>query len=424
MNKPYSPVESKQVAELQARNQSVALFKKMNFTSASYNILSPVIPRAKKPEIVRSENWYQNRTEQLLANADIAVGGNRPWDLQVKDERLFRRIWAEGTLGLGEAYMDGWWECAQLDDFFYRAIMAKLENYVRTWRSYWAILVAKFFNLQKSSRAFRIGRLHYDIGNDLYKCMLDPLLIYSCAYWKNADSLEAAQIGKLDLIARKLKLKPGMRVLDIGCGWGGAAKYMAEHHGVEVVGVTVSTEQAKVARARCANLPVEIRLQDYREVTERFDRIYSIGMFEHVGTKNYRTYARLVRRCLADDGISLIHTIGNLQSSSTIDPWIAKYVFPNSILPSIEQICAAVKNLFIIEDLHNIGVHYDKTLVAWHANFEHAWNTLKNNFDERFHRMWRYYLLSCAGAFRARDMQVWQVVLSPLGVTGGYDRVR
>lgn len=368
-------------------------------------------------------SYFYRKTEQILEWADIQINGNRPWDIQVKNQKLFSQIWAQGTLGLGEAYMNGWWDCEQLDEFFYRAESAHLEKYIRTWHSYAASLLAKLCNLQTYGRSLRVGRQHYDISNDFYQQMLDPLMIYSCGYWEHANTLQEAQSAKLDLIARKLKLSPGMRVLDIGCGWGGAAKYMADHHGVEVVGITISHEQATFARKHCQGLPIEIRFQDYREIDEQFDRIYSIGMLEHVGSKNYKKYAEVVKRCLADDGLSLIHTITNSKTRATCDRWIAKYIFPNSVLPSAVQICASLEDDFIIEDIHNIGNHYDRTLMSWWENFEKAWPGLKVRFDEKFHRMWRYYLLSCAGSFRARNMQLWQIIMSPQGVRGGYKRV-
>lgn len=376
---------------------------------------------SRKP--VQRSSHYREKTQRILECAGITVDGEHPWDLRVHDERFFKRLWAQGSRGLGDAYMDGWWDCPQVDAFFHRALRSELENQVRTWRGRVASIGARIHNLQKPSRAFQIGRRHYDLGNDLYGAMLDPLMVYSCGYWEGTGTLEGAQRAKLDLIARKLGLAPGMRVLDIGCGWGGAARYLAEHHDVEVVGVTVSTEQAAWARDWGKGFPVSIRLQDYRELNERFDRIYSIGMFEHVGPKNHATFAGVARRCLGDDGLLLLHTIGSLRTGIRTDPWIERHIFPNSALPSARQICAGFEPFFVIEDWHNFGAHYDLTLMAWHENFERSWPRLKERFDERFHRMWRYYLLSCAGSFRARKNQLWQIVLSPKGVPGGYSRV-
>ncbi len=327
---------------------------------------------------------------------------------------------AQGSLGLGESYMDGWWDCEQLDQFFFRVLRARLDREVGSWRDAFAVLKAKLVNLQSPSRAFCVGRHHYDIGNDLYRAMLDKRLIYSCACWDRAQSLDEAQEAKLELIARKLGLEPGMRVLDIGCGWGGTAQYLAERHHVDVVGVTVSEEQVRFGTDLCRGLPVDIRYQDYRSLNERFDRILSVGMLEHVGPKNYGAFMDVVRRCLDDSGLCLLHCIGVQQTAAGSDPWIVRYIFPNSKLPSARQLCDAAEGRFVVEDWQNLGANYDKTLMHWYDNFQRQWPFLKEHYDERFFRMWRYYLLSCAGAFRARANQVWQIVLSPNGVPGGY----
>jgi cyclopropane-fatty-acyl-phospholipid synthase len=293
---------------------------------------------------------------------------------------------------------------------------------------------ARLLNLQRGRRAFTVGERHYDIGNDLYERMLDSRMIYSCGYWKEARTLDEAQEAKLDLTARKLGLEPGMRVLDIGCGWGGTARFLAERYGCDVVGVTVSREQVAYAREHgggpappTAAAPagsVEIRLQDYRDISEEFDRVVSIGMFEHVGVKNYPTFMDVVRRVLRRDGLCLLHTIGSNRSVSGNDPWLDRYIFPNSMLPSIKQIAQAAEGRFVVEDWHNFGVYYDTTLLHWDENFRAAWPELAERYGERFYRMWRYFLLSSAGGFRARKNQLWQVVLSPEGVPGGYRSVR
>jgi len=250
--------------------------------------------------------------------------------------------------------------------------------------------------------------------------MLDKRLTYTCAYWDNAETLDEAQEAKLDLVARKINLKEGMKVLDIGCGWGSFAKYAAEKYGAEVVGITVSKEQVKLARELCKGLPVEIRLQDYRDVDGKFDHIVSLGMIEHVGQKNYRTFMNIVHRCLKDEGLFLLHTIGNNKSVKKCDPWIEKYIFPNGMLPSIKQLAKSFEGLFVVENWHNYGTHYDKTLMAWFKNFTGNLDKIKHIYDNRFYRMWKYYLLSCAGSFRARKIQLWQIVLSKKGLKDGW----
>ncbi|MHC1698058.1 MAG: cyclopropane fatty acyl phospholipid synthase [Geobacteraceae bacterium] len=367
---------------------------------------------------------YQKRIEKLFAPADIIFNGTRSWDITVHNGNLFRRLLAHGSLGLGESYMDGWWDCERIDELVCRLFGAGIDREVKTIGMVLTALSARFTNRQSRNRSFRVGKHHYDIGNDLYQRMLDSRMIYSCAYWKTADTLDEAQEQKLDLICRKLRLEPGLRLLDIGCGWGGLAQFAAERYGVEVVGITVSQEQLLGARQRCSGLPVEIRFQDYRDLHEFFDRIVSIGMFEHVGYKNYRTFMSVVNRCLKDDGLCLLQTIGGNTSVTTCDPWLERYIFPNGMLPSALQISSAFEGLFTLEDWHNFGPHYDKTLMTWWQKFENSWPELSVRYGEKFYRMWHYYLLSCAGAFRARANQVWQIVLSKEGTCGCYRPVR
>jgi cyclopropane-fatty-acyl-phospholipid synthase len=364
---------------------------------------------------------YREKLEQLLGHADIRIDGGRSWDPQVHRPEFYSRVLGHGTLGLGEAWMEGWWDCRALDELVARAWAAELPRKIRAWRDMPRIIQARLFNLQHGRRAFRIGEHHYDIGEELYRRMLGPTMVYSCGYWKNAASLDAAQLAKLDLVCRKLQLEPGQRVLDIGCGWGTAARHAAEKYGVEVVGITVSRRQAEYARTLNRGLPVEIRLADYRELNESFDRIFSIGMFEHVGYRNYRIFFRTVRRCLTAGGLFLLHTIGSPRSLMRTDPWVSRYIFPNSMLPSARQICASAEGLMVIAAWHNFGADYDYTLMSWFHNIEGAWQELDDTrYDQRFRRMWRFYLLSCAGGFRAREMQLWQIVFSPEGIPGGY----
>jgi len=360
-------------------------------------------------------------TNELLKSAGIHLNGNNPWDIQIKNQHFYSRVLKSGSLGLGEAYMDQWWDCQQLDQFFERLMSARIEEKIRINK--WALvktLIPQLINFQTKKRSMEVGKRHYDIGNDLFEHMLDKRMNYTCGYWKYADNLDDAQLDKLELTCQKLMLKPGMRVLDIGCGFGAFAKYAAKKYRVNVVGITISKEQYEYAQWNCYHLPVEIRFQDYRDVNEKFDRIVSLGMFEHVGQKNYQHYMRIAHRCLNDDGLFLLHTIGSNISRFSCDAWIAKYIFPNGMLPSIAQIGQASEDLFIMEDWHNFGADYDKTLMAWYDNFDKHWDDLKDKYDERFYRMWRYYLLSCAASFRVRDIQLWQIVFSKTGVQGGY----
>ncbi|GAA4432337.1 cyclopropane fatty acyl phospholipid synthase [Pontibacter saemangeumensis] len=373
---------------------------------------------------MKSQSLQQSVTD-ILATADIKINGPDPWDLHVHDDRFYKRVLSQGTLGLGESYMDGWWDCDSIDEFVNKAFRADLYRKARFgWKTVMEILLAKVTNLQTKRKAVDNIQRHYDLGNHLYQLMLDKRMTYTCGYWKNADNLDQAQENKMDLICRKIGLQPGQRVLDIGCGWGSFAKFAAERYGATVVGITISQEQLKLGREMCAGLPVELRFQDYRDVNEKFDHIVSIGMAEAVGYRNLRTYMQVAARCLSDEGFFLLHTIGHPFSKTSPDPFIDKYIFPNCLIPSLKQLGAAMEHLFIVEDLHNFGAYYDPTLMAWFHNFDHNWEQLKGEYDERFYRMWKYYLLSSAGSMRSRNNQLWQMVLSKKGVVGGYESVR
>jgi cyclopropane-fatty-acyl-phospholipid synthase len=298
---------------------------------------------------------------------------------------------------LGEAYVEGWWDSDSIDEFINRALKARLDEKIKkNIRLVFQVLRADIINRQSSARAFEVGVKHYDLGNDLYKAMLDKRLNYTCGYWKDAQNLDEAQEAKLELVCKKIGIHSGMRILELGCGWGSFAKYAAEKYNASVLGVTVSKEQVALGTELCKGLPVELRLQDYREVNGTFDAVISIGMMEHVGYKNYSEYMQVVDKCLKPDGIGFIHTIGGNISITTGDPWTDKYIFPNAMVPSISQLGKAMEGRFVMEDWQNFGPNYDPTLMAWHANFENAWPELKKNYDERFYRMWRYYLLSSA----------------------------
>lgn len=361
----------------------------------------------------------------LLAGTGITVNGDDPADPQIHNENFYGRVLRHGSLGLGESYMDGWWDCENLDQFFNKILTANLDSRVKNdWGAALKIALNFVLNAGRKSKAFEVGQKHYDLGNDLYRAMLDKRLTYTCGYWKTAVNLDDAQEAKLDLVCKKIGLKSGQRVLDIGCGWGSFIGYAAEKYGVSALGVTVSKEQKELTDELYKNFPIETRLQDYREINGKFDQIVSLGMFEHVGGKNYRAFMKVAHKTLKDGGLFLLHTIGGNRSVRGNEPWIEKYIFPNSVLPSIKQISQAIEGLFVVEDWHNFGTDYDKTLMAWYSNFEDNWDKIKSNYDERFYRMWRYYLLACAGSFRSRKNQLWQIVLSKKGVAGGYKSIR
>src|SRR3989344_3306184 len=365
---------------------------------------------------------YEKTCRELLEIADVQINGDRPWDIQVHNPAVYKRILSQGSLGLGESYMDNWWDCKAIDEFINKILRAELDKQVRNISHLFNILKLKLTNPQRR-KSFEIGERHYDIGNDLFSFMLDKRMVYTCAYWKNAKNLDEAQENKLRLTCEKLKLKSGMRVLDIGCGWGSFLKYAAENYGIKGVGITVSKEQVEFGKQLCKGFDIEIRYEDYEDVNEKFDRIVSLGMFEHVGYNNYIEYMKIVDKCLNENGLFLLHTIGTKNPRGGTDPWLNKYIFPKGFLPSLRQIIKTSEDLFILEDLHNLSINYDKTLLAWHNNFIKSLEKLKDKYSERFKRMWEFYLLLCAGAFRARNIQVWQIVFSK-GRIRDYESVR
>lgn len=367
----------------------------------------------------KSSNW--NLFSNLLSKAGITLNGDKPWDIQIKDERTFDKVIESGSLGFGEAYMENMWECDSIDEMISRVLKAKIDQKITTSEKLkiGAKKIKSFLNPQSIKRVKEDVPFHYDLGNDVFENMLDKYMTYTCAYFKDTEDLEEAQENKLDLVCKKMGLKPGMRILDIGCGWGSFMKYAAQNYGVICDGLTLSKEQKKMGEEKCASLPINFILQDYREYepTTKYDRIISIGMVEHVGPENYKDFFVCANKFLKEDGLFLLHTIGGVVSSTTADcdPWIRKYIFPNGVIPSVAQLGSSMEKKFNLEDLHNIGAHYDKTLVAWFNNFDDSWDQISEKYGEKFYRMWKYYLLSCAGAFRSRDLNTWQLVLSKIG---------
>ncbi|MFM8525754.1 MAG: cyclopropane fatty acyl phospholipid synthase [Cyanobacteriota bacterium] len=358
----------------------------------------------------------------LLNRADIQWQGHRPWDPQVHDPALAGDLMRRGSLALGEGYVRGAWDCQELDGFFTRLLSQDTDtaglglDALARWRQTLLALRERWGNRQTRRKAFQVGRRHYDIHPRVYAAMLDSRRNYSSDYWRHANTLEEAQEHKLRLICEKLELAPGQRLLDIGCGWGGLADYAARNYGVNVSGITVSVQQAHYCREILSDLPVEIRCCDYRTLTdhptEKFDRIVSVGMLEHVGRNNDRTYFRIASELLKDDGLFLVQSIGTATTNWNVDPWIDTYIFPNGRLPSANQLTRGFEGIFLLEDWENFGLDYDKTLMAWWRNFEASWPMLSGDITPTFYRLWKYYLLSCAGLFRSRKGQLWQMVLS------------
>ncbi len=350
-----------------------------------------------------------------LATAGITVGGDAPWDMRINDARLYQRILRGGSLAIGESFTDGWWDCDALDVMIDKLVRARVQDVLgKSLVLGMQLVKARLFNRQ-AARAFEVGEKHYDVGNDLYEKMLGRRMVYTCAYWHSADTLDAAQEAKLDLVCRKIGLRSGMRVLDLGCGWAGFASFAAEHYGATVVGYTVSREQVAWAKQHYAHLPIDIRHDDYRNASGSYDAVVSIGLMEHVGPKNHRAYMQQAVRCLVPGGVAFIHTIGGAYAQTQIDPWFEKYIFPNAAIPSLGQLTSSMEGILVPEDVQNIGPHYDRTLMAWWQNFNDAWPSLREKYGERFYRAWKYYLLISAAYFRTRQHNLFQVVATPLG---------
>ena len=361
---------------------------------------------------------------ELLEAAEIPLNGDQPWSLHVKDERLWQRVMSQKQLGLGEAYMDGWWECAAIDEMLTRLLAVDLKKVLKpNVALVLAFLRSSFVNRQRFGQAARNAKFHYNIGNDLYQRMLGKEMVYSCAYWENANNLDEAQANKLDLICRKLHLEPGMKVLDIGSGWGGFLRHAVKNYGVHGVGISPADQQNLLAKQLSAGLDIDFQQKDYREMSGKFDRVVSVGMMEHVGPKNLKSFFKKCSDLLTPDGVMLHHTIGSTFSKNVTDPFFDKYIFPGGVLPSLAQISRAVEKELIIEDVHNFGPNYDPTLMAWKSNISARWHEIPQ-YDRRFQRMWEYYLLASAAGFRARRLQLFQVVLRKEGQLSEYRSVR
>ena len=364
----------------------------------------------------------KSTVQKLLSYADIALDGSRAFDPQVHDTSVYRDALWWGSLGLGDAYVAGKWDCDRLDEFFSRVLSAKLEHKVGMLADGILWFRDKLLNLQSIQRALQVGEHHYDLGNTLYERMLGNSMAYSSAYYgAGATALDEAQIAKFDLICKRLELAPGMKILEIGCGWGTFAAYAAKKYGVHVTGVTVSKEQLAYAKDHCKGLSVEFYFGDYRTLPQEFqatfDRAVSVEMIEAVGPKNLRTYMSVVQTMLKPNGTFLVQAIIGLGQP---DVWISTRIFPNGVLPSMSQITTSMQNLFHIRDTEYFGSDYDRTLMAWDENFRANWNNLcelkdkdgAKLYNERFYRMWRYYLSVCAGSFRAKKIDVCHLVLT------------
>ncbi|MBF0278588.1 MAG: cyclopropane fatty acyl phospholipid synthase [SAR324 cluster bacterium] len=376
---------------------------------------------------------------EIAAHIGIEINGKNPWDIQVFDERFYSRVVANGSIGFGEAYMEGWWETEQLDELFYRITLLRNRNLLDNPIRYLGVwLEAKILNRQTKGKSKKVIDAHYNLSNEMYQAMLGKTMAYTCAYWKEAKTLDDAQNAKYDLVCRKLDLKPEDQVLELGCGWGGFANFAHKNFGCRLVSVNISEEQIKFARQNYPDA-AQFYLCDYRDPHIynasglKFDKVVSIGMCEHVGVENYKSWMQLVADQMKDQSLFLLHTIGSNEYEVEANPWIDKYIFPKSALPSPKSLGNAIDRVFTLEDWHDFGVDYDRTLLEWFKNFDEDWEKgeklpqylkLKKMDRNTFYRMWKYYLLSVAGCFRSRYISLWQLVLSKNGVLGGYQTVR
>jgi cyclopropane-fatty-acyl-phospholipid synthase len=359
--------------------------------------------------------------ENLLEGTDVRLGGDRPWDIRVNRDRLYRRA-LRGSLGIGEAYIDGDWDCDALDELFRRVLSVNTQKKpliraARAWRSF----QSRVMNLQTRKRSRAVAEEHYDIDHRMYALFLGPWNQYTCCFFDGTNDLERAEVIKLEMLCDKLELKPGMRLLDIGCGWGGFAKYAASTRGCEVTGISLSDEQIRYANDYTHGLPVTIRKLDYRDLPDSglapFDRISIVGMIEHVGYKNYAGLLEIVHQMLKPDGLFLLHTIGNNEHSTVVDPWMEKYIFRNSMAPAMSHLANAAEGRFVVEDWENYGHYYSPTLQAWHDRFNANWDRIRSlktarPFDDRFRRLWNYYLMSSKAAFDVEQLHLWQIVMT------------
>jgi len=372
----------------------------------------------------------KNIAKEILDIAGIEINGKNPWDIKVHDDRFYKKVLAQGSIGLGESYMDGWWDADELDQFFFKLLSSKLDEKVKErlglgtkTRIALKFLIARLMNNQSISKSRKVADIHYNLGNDFYQNMLDPeYMQYTCGYWKDSKNLQQSQIDKLNLICKKIHLpkkseKNKEQILELGSGFGGFALFAAKYYNCSVLSYNISKEQVKYAREKSKNLSIEIKEEDYRkamnlENKKKFDKVVSIGLMEHVGQKNYKNFMMLSNYCLKDKGLLFLHTIGTLKSNRGTDPWLNKYIFPGGQLPSSASILKAAEGYLVLEDFQNIGHDYDKTLMSWYKNFEKNWPKFQNKYGERFYRMWKYYLLSCAGAFRSGSICLFQFVFS------------
>ena len=378
----------------------------------------------------------KNKFITIANQIGVEINGPNAWDIQIHNESLYSRLFRDGSLGAGESYMDGWWDCNDLVELSFRVaknnllLESGLPLFVHTTRSF-------LLNLQNKIRARIVGECHYDLPIPLWEKMLGASMIYTNGIWQDTDDLDTAGFAKYDLVCRKLELKKGDTLLELGCGWGAFLKYAATHYGCRCTGVTISKEQAKYASELCQSLPVKIHHCDYRDRDVynpddiKYDAITTLGMTEHVGRKNYRQCMQIIYEQLRDCRLFLLESSGNSKESAP-DMFIQKYIFPYLDMPTVGSIDKYTRDFFVLEDMQTVSVDYAKTIIAWSNNFKKYWsdfdlseNTFGGLSKNQFYRMWVYYLDCCAGVLKARtETQAWQFLFSKGHLTNGYRSVR
>lgn len=379
---------------------------------------------------------FKSIISNYLEKSGITVNGDDPHDIQVRNDAFYRRLLMDGSMGLGETYVDGWWDCDDLSEFINR-LLKNNHGGMKRLSDVFLSLKSRYFNLQNKYLSQRVADVHYNLDNDLYQAMLGQSMAYTCAYWKDGGTLDEAQYRKYDLICQKLNIQKNDAILDLGCGFGGFAHYASSKYGCSVTCVNISKDQLEFARDLCTGLPVELHQCDYRNIetynprNRKFNKIVAIGLCEHIGPKNYPSWFKLIYDQLLDDGLFLLQSSGQNITKYYCDPWFDKYIFPNGTLPSVALIGKAIEGNFIMEDWHNFGPDYHKTLLVWWDKFQQYWNTMiasqgggMTEEERRFYRMWRYYILSTSGGFKARYIQVWQILFSKGGNASTYYSVR
>jgi len=355
----------------------------------------------------------QRPLDSILSRAGVSINGNQPWDITVIDNRFYGHVLANGSLGLGESYMRQYWSTQDLEELFYRLVSSGMEEVGnRIPGRIISRIFSRGLNRQTTHKSKKNAEHHYNLGNSLFFNFLGKYKNYSCGYYKEAETLDEAQLAKLHRLCELLELKKGDRLLDVGGGWGEFAKFAADNYGCHVTSINIAEEQIKHARQYCRDANVDIVKCDYRNMTGSFNKIAVIAMFTHVGHKNYRQFMETMSRILEPGGKMIMETVGGHRSKTRCEPWTDKYIFPGGLIPSLDQIDQSIKGLFLRDSLEEFGDDYVLTLREWHSNFKRAWPKLSEEYSNSMRLMFEYFFLSVAGDFRAKDLLHYHIEFS------------